>query len=101
MLLIEANALGREKVFLMQMQEKTSSSKNPKYRMEEPTHACKSHERVRAATAAATIRAARILTSPMLSASPAMNSWALSPSSSTSPDRLAKLKNIEQCELYI
>ena len=44
------------------------------------THACKNRERVRAATAADTIIAARMFSSPMFSASPATNCRASSPS---------------------
>lgn len=55
-------------------------------RIQKITHACKKHERVRAATDAETILAARVFSSPRLSASPAMNCRASSPSISTEVD---------------
>lgn len=59
-------------------QKGCSQNTNVTLKNRELTQHCKKHERVRAATAALTIVAARELVSPILSASPAMNCLASS-----------------------
>lgn len=61
------------------------------------TQACRKLDRVRAATAAETILAARRFSSPMFSARPAMNVRGSSPSISTAIVRPTALKFLLQC----